>query len=168
MSVALWAGALVGRVRCPSWIRLQALNVLLGVALVLLLAAWPPWFFRSVGTLPSVAGDQTEVRLASAPGAVLQDDEVPSKLRNSRLFGRPVKRDPAPRRKKATLAELAAQVELRGVVGGENPKAILTNQATNRIHHLSKGQFIGELEILEISPHSVLLGWKGETLRLFL
>lgn len=85
------------------------------------------------------------------------------------LFGvtRPQNRA-APKGPKTNPVELLQLLELQGVLGGKNPKAIIVYKKTNDSHTLSVGDDLGEFKVKEIKDRSVILQWREELFELSL
>ncbi|MFC1572250.1 hypothetical protein ACFL6M_01500 [Candidatus Eisenbacteria bacterium] len=65
-----------------------------------------------------------------------------------------------------TIGSLIQKLSLLGVIWGDQPVAIIADQSGNQTNYRTVGQFIGELEIIEITRRSVTLRYKDEEGRL--
>ncbi len=65
-----------------------------------------------------------------------------------------------------TIENLMRQLALVGVIWNEEPQAIIADRAENQTHYRKVGQFIGELEVIEITRSAVTLRYKDEEGRL--
>ncbi|MFQ5599762.1 MAG: hypothetical protein ACE5G2_04320 [Candidatus Krumholzibacteriia bacterium] len=165
-----WSDLLLGRVAGAWWARLRALNVLLAGLSAGLLCGWATWFARPLSVRPATIHELGGAH-GFEPGVqppALQASSV-AVLQGSRLFDVPALAGSraAPGRN-VTLSELCRNLVLQGVLGGDEPRAIIVNQQTQQSHNVGVGQFIGEIEIRAIDARSVTLGWKNETIELFL
>src|SRR3989338_5040508 len=59
-------------------------------------------------------------------------------------------------------------VELVGIVPGDNPQAIVENKKNQKTYYLIKGQSIDEITVEDISGDKVVLEYRGKRMTLFL
>ncbi|MCK9995629.1 MAG: hypothetical protein KAH56_05025 [Candidatus Krumholzibacteria bacterium] len=64
--------------------------------------------------------------------------------------------------------ELLRLLELQGVLGGENPRALVFYKRTKKTVTVSVGDDLGEFEVMEIREKSVILKWRDELFELSL
>ena len=64
-----------------------------------------------------------------------------------------------------TIQSLISKLALMGVIWGKEPTAIIADE-NRQTHYRSAGQFIGELEIVEVKRSSVIIRYKEEEGRL--
>jgi len=64
--------------------------------------------------------------------------------------------------------DLMKDMNLVGVVSGDNPQAIIEDKKAQKTYYLSKGQFIGELQVEDIQDGKVILTNKGQRFELHL
>ncbi len=69
---------------------------------------------------------------------------------------------------KTNPVELLRLLELQGVLGGENPRAIVFYKRTKKTATVSVGDDLGEFEVMEIREKSVILKWREELFELSL
>lgn len=62
--------------------------------------------------------------------------------------------------------QLAQQYQLQGVMGTDPPRALVLDTKTQQTHTLVAGQFLGQLEVVDVQPTRVLLRFQGETFEL--
>ncbi|MBU8869876.1 MAG: hypothetical protein KOO60_03265 [Gemmatimonadales bacterium] len=85
------------------------------------------------------------------------------------LFKVPVAQKKVERKEPRTNpVELLRQVELQGVLGGSNPKAIVQYRRTKETVTVSAGDDLGEFKVIEIRERSVILKWRDELFELSL
>jgi hypothetical protein len=58
--------------------------------------------------------------------------------------------------------ELLRLIQLQGVLGGKNPKAMVLYKQTKETVTVSVGDDLGEFEVVEIRERSVVLKWRNE------
>ena len=64
--------------------------------------------------------------------------------------------------------ELLGNYSLSGVIGGENPQAIIEDKKSGRTYFLNRGQYLGDFKIEDILEGRVILEFKGQKLELAL
>jgi len=67
-----------------------------------------------------------------------------------------------------TLAELASDLTLVGVITSGEPQAIISSKRTQKTYYVTVGQMIGEMMISKISENRVQLTYNGQTMELSL
>jgi hypothetical protein len=90
------------------------------------------------------------------------------RLRND-LFKIPKpKKDNSVKTPKTNPVELLALIELQGVLGGKNPRAIVLYKRPQKTSTVSVGDDLGEFKVVEIRDRSVVLKWREELFELSL
>ncbi len=170
LALVLWWQIGLGRVSCPTWIRIKAANVvlsgLLGVAVI-----GGGWWFVNMGLMQDAESllPNIEVEEATEIEATPETDMVDLDVfRRSSLFSSLRRSDRSSREPRTNPVELLEMLELKGVLGGENPRAIIVYKQTRQAHTVFVGDMLGEFEIMEIKPRSVMLKWREDTFELSL
>lgn len=65
-------------------------------------------------------------------------------------------------------ADLIKDINLVGIVSGEEPQAIIEDKKAQKTYYLRKGQFMGELELAEILEGKIILSYEGQMYELYL
>lgn len=65
-------------------------------------------------------------------------------------------------------ADLIKNINLVGVVAGDNPQAIIEDKSTQKTYYLNKGQFLGEFQVDDIQEGKVILNYQGQRFELHL
>jgi hypothetical protein len=83
-------------------------------------------------------------------------------IANPRLFRYPEKPKPASPAKEATqralgVPSIAGFLELAGIIGGENPQAVLRDRRNGDTYFVSKGEAVSDVTIKEVRERSVVL-----------
>lgn len=60
------------------------------------------------------------------------------------------------------------QINLVGIISGDNPQAVIEDKNTQKTYYVSKGQFIGEIQIEDIQEGKIILNHKGQRFELYL
>ncbi len=68
----------------------------------------------------------------------------------------------------AISADLVKDINLVGIISGENPQAIIEDAKTHKTYYVTKGQFIGELQVEEIQEGKIVLNYQGQRYELYL
>jgi Tfp pilus assembly protein PilP len=69
---------------------------------------------------------------------------------------------------KPTLAELASDLTLLGVISSGDPQAIISSKKTQKTFYVTVGQMIGEIRISRITENRVQLTYDNQTMELSL
>ncbi|MBI4972424.1 MAG: hypothetical protein HZC16_01225 [Candidatus Omnitrophica bacterium] len=64
--------------------------------------------------------------------------------------------------------DLIKNINLVGIISGENPQAVIEDKNTQKTFYLSKGQFMGEFQVKEIKEGKVILDYKGQSYELYM
>lgn len=59
-------------------------------------------------------------------------------------------------------------INLVGIITGEDPQAIIENKKTNKTYYLRKGQFFEEFQLEDIQAGKIILNLNGQRLELYL
>ena len=90
------------------------------------------------------------------------------RLRND-LFKVPVVKKKVDRKEpKTNPVELLRRIELQGIMGGSNPRAIVQYRHNKETITVSAGDDLGEFKVVEIRERSVILKWRDELFELSL
>ena len=65
-------------------------------------------------------------------------------------------------------ADLIKDLNLVGIISGENPQAVIEDKKTHKTYYLNKGQFVGELQIEEIQEGKIIVNYNGQKYELYL
>jgi type II secretory pathway component PulC len=148
-------------IRRIIWAAFILSNIYLVISLVY------PWFGLTKIYLPKVK----EERIIE-PIAEPKQDKKPFEfysegIRNRRIFVS----ESAPVEEKTVSvadADLIKDLNLLGIVSGENPQAVIEDKKTKKTYYVNKGQFINELMIEDIQEGKVILNYKGQRFELYL
>ncbi|MDD5731146.1 MAG: type II secretion system protein N [Candidatus Omnitrophica bacterium] len=64
--------------------------------------------------------------------------------------------------------DLIKDINLIGIISGDNPQAIIENKAAQKTYYVNKGQFIGEFLVEDIKEGKVILNYNGRRFELYL
>lgn len=65
-------------------------------------------------------------------------------------------------------ADLIKDINLVGIISGEPPQAIIEDKKAQKTYYLTKGQFIGELQLEGILEGKIILNYEGQNYELYL
>jgi type II secretory pathway component PulC len=66
----------------------------------------------------------------------------------------------------AVAEDFASQMNLIGIISGENPQAILEDKKTQKTYYVTKGQIIGSAQIEDIQENKIILSSQGKKFEL--
>jgi len=64
--------------------------------------------------------------------------------------------------------DLVKDINLVGIIAGDNPQAIIEDRKTQKTYYLDKGQFIGEFQLEDIQEGKIILNYNGQKFELHL
>jgi type II secretory pathway component PulC len=64
--------------------------------------------------------------------------------------------------------DLAENINLVGIISGENPQAVIEDKKAAKTYYLNKGQLLGEFQLEDIQEGKVILNYKGRRYGLYL
>jgi hypothetical protein len=67
-----------------------------------------------------------------------------------------------------TFVEMVSKLKLQGIISGIDPQAVIEDTESKQTYFLSPGEYIGEIELRQILPGKVKLGYYGQEIELAL
>ncbi len=64
--------------------------------------------------------------------------------------------------------DLIKDINLVGIISGDNPQAIIEDKKTQKTYYLYQGQYLGEFQIEEIKEGKVTVNYRGQKFELYL
>ena len=64
--------------------------------------------------------------------------------------------------------DLMKDINLVGIISGENPQAVIEDKKTRKTYYVNKGQFINELLVEDIQEGKIIINYKGQRFELYL
>lgn len=64
--------------------------------------------------------------------------------------------------------DLMKDINLVGIISGENPQAVIEDKKNQKTYYVSKGQFIGEYQVEDIQEGKIIINYRGQRFELFL
>lgn len=68
----------------------------------------------------------------------------------------------------AVNLDINKDINLVGIITGDNPQAVIEDKKTNRTYYISKGQFIGDIRIQDIREGKIIIEYRGQQFELYL
>ncbi|MFA6282049.1 MAG: type II secretion system protein N [Candidatus Omnitrophota bacterium] len=65
-------------------------------------------------------------------------------------------------------ADLIKDINLVGIISGEEPQAVIEDKKAQKTYYLKKGQYIGELQLEDIMEGKIILNYNGQSYELYL
>jgi len=70
--------------------------------------------------------------------------------------------------KSKTFSQLLQGLNLIGIMSGDNPRAIIEDKKENQTYFVYRGDYLGEIKVVDIEVKKVTMEYQGETASLFL
>lgn len=125
--------------------------------------------YRNIETLLSQPSDSGPVRQAKGETlSEMKDYSYYSKeISGEKIFGPPHKGEDAPRKGEES-EDLSKNLNLVGIIAGENPQAIIEDKKSQKTYYLNKNQSFNGFTVEDISGGKVVLDYGGKKVSLFL
>jgi len=141
---------------------------LLAVAVIYLIATFLySWFGLSKIRLPDIASQKVE-----EPQFPLKKEPKPYEfylqgIQQHQIFASSSASETA---SVAAMAEANSvkDINLVGIISGENPQAIIEDKKSQKTYYLNKGQSIGEFQIEDIQEGKIILNYRGQRYELYM
>jgi hypothetical protein len=65
-------------------------------------------------------------------------------------------------------ADLIKDINLVGIISGENPQAVIEDKKAQKTYYVTKGQFIGEFQVDDIQEGKIILNYNGQKYELYM
>lgn len=73
-----------------------------------------------------------------------------------------------PAENKNLNADLIRELNLIGIIAGDNPQAVIEDKMTQKTYYLNKGQSFGEFQVEDITDGKVILNSQGKKFELYM
>ncbi|PIP68262.1 MAG: hypothetical protein CO035_03085 [Candidatus Omnitrophica bacterium CG_4_9_14_0_2_um_filter_42_8] len=110
-------------------------------------------FKEKPADLPVVADTQVKVPEAPIEAPKIQPAPIAEKIEE-------------PPVKKISRGEILANLNLLGIITGDNNQAIIEDKTLKKTYFLYKGDSLGDLKVYDIKESAVILDYKGEKIEL--
>jgi len=147
----------------------RVIIVFLTFSLIYLAASffWPLLGLKKI-VLPQASLSQAQALKFTAKEEPKPYEFYLDSIKQRQIFGGSVVQQanvPAPA---AAKADLIKEMNLVGIIAGDNPQAIIQDKASEKTYYVTKGQFIGEIQIEDILEGKIIVNDKGQRYELYL
>lgn len=156
----------------PKYLSFPYIQKIIGIVFVvscifLIISFIYPWFGLRKIKLPQVTEEKmvdlkTEPRLEPKPYESYSEGII-----DRQIFSSPTAQETQGPSSGVDI-DLIKDINLVGIISGENPQAIIEDKKTQKTYYLSKGQFIGEFQVEDIREGKVILNFRGQRYELYL
>lgn len=117
--------------------------------------------------LPKIFPEKTteskiEPRLEVKPYEFYQEG-----IANKQIFG-PVFSQGTGKPQTALDLDLMKDINLVGIIAGETPQAVIEDKKTQKTYYVTKGQFIGQMQVEDIQEGKIIIVYQGQRFELHL
>ncbi|MDD5595436.1 MAG: type II secretion system protein N [Candidatus Omnitrophica bacterium] len=132
-------------------------------SLIYLVAAFVyPWVGLKKINLPVISE-----KMKQTPQAETKKESKPFEfylkgMQGRQIFGTFSGKEEGQAAQVAAEADSIKDINLMGVILGDNPQAIIEDKKTQKTVYVSRGQFIGQFQVEEIKEGKVILNYKGQ------
>ena len=64
--------------------------------------------------------------------------------------------------------DLMKDINLVGIISGENPQAVIEDKKAQKTYYVTKGQFIGEMQVEDIQEGKIIINYAGQKYELYM
>jgi len=64
--------------------------------------------------------------------------------------------------------DLMKDISLVGIISGENPQAVIEDKKAQKTYYVTKGQFIGEMQVEDIQEGKIIINYAGQKYELYM
>ncbi len=64
--------------------------------------------------------------------------------------------------------DLMKDISLVGIMSGDNPQAVIEDKKTQKTYYVTKGQFIGEMQVEDIQERKIIINYSGQKYELYM
>lgn len=90
-------------------------------------------------------------------------------IKDSHIFAvRPESEPEKPTTSVSASADVIKDINLVGIISGENPQVVIEDKKTQKTYYINKGQFFGDFLVEDIQEGKVVLNYKGQKFELYL
>ncbi len=144
----------------------KVLMVVLGLAsLYLVISFLYPFIGLRKINLPVVQPQKPDLIKENSKQKIEPFDYYEQSIAGRQIFGQASAEGAA---SAAINSNLIKDMNLVGILSGENPQAIIEDKKTQRTSYVVKGQFIGEFQVEDIQDGKIILNYRGQRYELYL
>lgn len=126
-----------------------------------------PGFYSGRFNLQELSRERIFEEQLSIGGDLKTVDAYLKDIGNRQIFNNIAPEEPL---KQANIiqADVVKDINLLGIISGDNPQAILEDKNTQKTYYLNKGQSISDFVVEDIKEGRVILNYKGQKLELYM
>jgi hypothetical protein len=68
----------------------------------------------------------------------------------------------------AANTDLMKDISLVGIISGENPQAVIEDKKAQKTYYVTKGKFIGEMQVEDIQEGKIIINYGGQKYELYM
>jgi type II secretory pathway component PulC len=126
-----------------------------------------PLIFLKKIELPTVTQGKTrEVKIAPSE-EIKPYDFYKEAVGNRKIFGGALSQEASIPASSANI-DIMKDINLVGIITGDNPQAVIEDKKTQKTYYVNKGQFIGEVLVENILEGKIIVSYKGQRYELYL
>lgn len=125
-----------------------------------------PWFGAQEFKLPQATIEKDpEFKKESADDIKPYEFYLEGIKAHPDIFSSPIIQE-TPKPLNQVTPDLIKDINLLGILSGENPQAIIEDKKAQKTYYLNKGQFIGEFQVMDIKEGKIILNFNSQTFEL--
>jgi len=127
-----------------------------------------PWFGLKKIKLPDVSKEKIEEPLSPRREENKPFEFYSREMQGRQLFIAHTGSSGAAGQPQPVSGDLIKDINLIGIISGENPQAVIEDKKTKKSYYLSKGQFIGDFQVEDIQEGKIILNYNGTRYELYI
>lgn len=139
----------------------------IGSLIYLVISLLYPWFGLKNIKLPKLTPEKIVKMEIEQKGEVRPYEFYEKGMGGRQIFGQAAGQE-AGAPASAANTDLLKDINLVGIISGDNPQAIIEDKKSQKAFYLSKGQFIGEFQLEDIQEGKIILNYNGQRYELYL
>lgn len=126
-----------------------------------------PWPGLRKIALPKLVAKETQEAPVQPKQEVKPYEFYSQGIKDRQIFGSQAQESTG-RPASAVNLDLMKNINLVGIISGENPQAVIEDKKTQKTYYVTKGQFIGEFRVEDIQEGKVIIGYGGQRFELYM
>jgi hypothetical protein len=127
-----------------------------------------PWFGLKKIRLPQLKETKPETQIAELKQKIKSYDYYLQGIRNRQIFAS-MSSSPGLEKPVSPLnADILKDISLVGIISGDNPQAIIEDKKTQQTLYVTKGQYIGEIQVEDIQEGKIIINYQNARYELYL
>lgn len=139
----------------------------IGSLIYLVISLLYPWLGLKRIKLPKLTPGKIVKMEIGQKGEVKPYEFYEKGIENRQIFGQVLGQEAGIPMNVANT-DLLKDINLVGIISGENPQAIIEDKKSQKTFYLNEGQFIGEFQLEDIQEGKIILNYKGQRYELYL